>query len=91
VEHGRKWKIYNFNFDNIFNAFMTLYVTTTYDHLSFIINVASNSNIESIGPQRNKNQIITYAYIGIFMIIGNYFFLNLILGMMFNEFEKINR
>ncbi len=42
---GKKWIVYPYNFDNIFNAMLTLFVLSTYDILPDTVNIAFNSNL----------------------------------------------
>ena len=53
-EIGEIWRNHQNNFDDIFNAYMTLYIVSTYDHLGIIINVAANSNEKEFVIKRRK-------------------------------------
>ena len=44
LEMNRVWKNHPFNFDNIHNAILTLFVISTYDNWGVILNIAINSN-----------------------------------------------
>ena len=46
-KNNKIWIIHQNNFEDIFNALLTLYIVSTYDHLGIIINVAANSNYEN--------------------------------------------
>ena len=48
LQNGKSWIIHQNNFEDIFNALLTLYIVSTYDHLGVIVNVAINSNDENI-------------------------------------------
>ena len=43
---GLEWKIYDNNFDNIFNALLSLFVLSTFDNWYETMNVAVNSHNE---------------------------------------------
>lgn len=43
---NKKWMIFTYNFDNIYNAFITLFVISTYDGWNEIMSVAVNSDLE---------------------------------------------
>ena len=45
---NKNWVNHQNNFDDIFNAILTLYIVSTFDHLSTIICVAKNSNDRQI-------------------------------------------
>lgn len=45
-KQGKKWNTYISNFNDIFNSFLTLFIVSTLDGWSEIMNVAVNSDLD---------------------------------------------
>lgn len=52
-----QWQIFAYNFDNIYNAFITLFIVSTYDGWSDIMNVAVNSGTETQVLYKNYHDL----------------------------------
>ena len=68
LESKKYWNIHQNNFENIFDALLTLYVVTTYDHLATMITVAVNSNYSDfvkikLNNNKKKNLLIYFLLI----------------------------
>ena len=48
LENNGNWRIYPYNFENIYNAFLTLLIISSFDEWSSILQVAINSNVSDI-------------------------------------------
>lgn len=86
VLNNKEWKIYPFNFDNIYNSLLTLFAVSTLDGWSAIMNVAVNSDIEENGPSPFNNQYSSYIYFISFVLFGTLFLINLFIGVIFYNF-----
>ena len=82
----QKWFNYPYNFNNIYEAMLTLLVIATYDGWIPILGVAVNSNTSDYGPTENNSRYMSYFYFVIFIIVIPIFFINLFIGVIFYHF-----
>ena len=61
------WVVHQNNFDDIFNALLTLYIVSTFDHLGTIITVATNSNFP-------ENVYFLFLFFNIYSLKNVYIF-----------------
>lgn len=79
------------NFNNIFNASITLFVVGSLDGWSSIMYIAVNSDIESKGPIEYNNEYSAYFYFISFILFGQIILVNLFIGVIFFEFSQEQR
>ena len=86
-EMGLSWKAYDTNFDNIYNAMITLYVISSLEGWPNIMFLAIDANEKTEGPKRDGNIYIAFYFIG-FILVGSFFLINLFVGVIFFHFQK---
>ena len=76
------------NFETAYDGLLTLLVLSSLDGWRELLSVAMNANIPELGPTRNNMKYTAYFYFISFIIIGIWFFLKLVLGVVFFNFLK---
>jgi len=90
-ENNEEWIIFFLNFDDIFQALISIFALSTLDNWSNLLNLAVNSDIMERGPSRNNNQYSSYAFFISFVFIAVWLFFNLFIGVIFTNFIEISR
>ena len=85
---GLEWKINPLNFETAYDGLLTLLVLSSLDGWRELLSVAMNANIQEIGPTRDNMKYTAYIYFISFIIVGIWFFLKLVLGVVFFNFLK---
>lgn len=85
AELGYEWGFFSTNFNNIYNAMVTLFVISSLEGWPSIMFLAIDSNEEDYGPEQNNYKIISLYFIG-FILVGSFFLLNLFVGVIFFHF-----
>mmetsp|Transcript_9963 Transcript_9963/g.9871 ORF Transcript_9963/g.9871 Transcript_9963/m.9871 type:complete len:326 (-) Transcript_9963:373-1350(-) len=84
---GGEWLNYDFNYDNVGIALISLFDISTMENWPDQRNAAIDISGEGTGPIRDDN--LAYAYLfNIFCLIGTYIFLNLFIGVIFIKFQE---
>ncbi|KRX08462.1 hypothetical protein PPERSA_12943 [Pseudocohnilembus persalinus] len=85
-DYGGDWVNQAFNFDNLLNGMVTLFVlSTTEGWVSMMWNGVDAQGID-INPQRDSNQIWAIFYI-LFILVGGFFVMNLFAGIVVESFN----
>mmetsp|Transcript_23808 Transcript_23808/g.20742 ORF Transcript_23808/g.20742 Transcript_23808/m.20742 type:complete len:260 (+) Transcript_23808:400-1179(+) len=85
-----KWRNYDTNFENVYQAMMTLFVVSSLEGWPEIMYEAIDSATEDQGPTRGNSPAFAIYYI-LFILIGSFFFVNLFVGVIFYEFNKARK
>jgi len=85
--HSKLWVTNDLNFENIWNALLTLFVIATFDNWISLLHIARNSDISTNGPSSKNNAYSSYVYFFAFILISVLFLINLFLGIMFVKFQ----
>lgn len=84
---GGEWKKYYKNFDNIFEAMATLFtISTAVDWFDVMYRGAASRGVDLV-PINMSNQSITLYFVA-FMIVGNFFLLNLFVGVVISTYNR---
>ncbi|CAD8151145.1 unnamed protein product [Paramecium pentaurelia] len=86
-DKGGSWSNKNFNFDNVLNAMITLFVISTTEGW---INLMSDG-IDSRGINLNPKENYAYGwafYFVFFIIVGSFFIINLFAGVIVEAFQS---
>lgn len=87
LNSGGEWLIKYYNFDDIFNAMMTLFqVATLAGWTEIMYNAMSITGTESDFRLKNKPEICLFFII--FVIVGAFFTLNLFVGIVISTFNR---
>lgn len=86
MDHGGNWINNDYNFDNIFNAFVTLYVLASTE--GWIDMMWNGVDSVGIGKAPVENYRLPWAVFYIFfIIIGSFFVMNLFAGVVVDSFN----
>ena len=82
LSQGGTWETYGWNFDNIFNALITLFILSSLEGWPNIMYTAMNGDVEENGPSLKANYYI-FIYFILFILVGSLFLMNLFVGVIF--------
>jgi hypothetical protein len=85
----RTWKSDNMNFNNIFNAMQTLFEMSTTEGWTAVMYNGVDARSPELTPKRDSNPPIAFFFIA-FEVVGNFFILNLFIGIILDNFAKIS-
>ena len=84
-ELGGTWKNFGWNFDNIINALITLFILSSFEGWPNIMFSAMDSDVKEVGPSFQTNYYIFIFFLA-FIFIGGLFLMNLFVGVIFFQF-----
>ena len=85
--HKRVWAKNEFNFDNVAEAMLTLFVTMTFEGWPGILYVSIDSNEVDHGPVHNYRTYVALFYF-IYIIIIAFFMVNIFVGFVIVTFQS---
>ena len=85
----RTWKSDDMNFDNVFNAMQTLFEMSTTEGWTAVMYNGVDSRSPELAPKRDHNPPIAFFFV-VFMVIGNFFILNLFIGIILDNFAQLS-
>jgi hypothetical protein len=77
---GETWKTRDFNFDNIFNAMITLFIVSTLEAWPDIMFYFVDGDLPESGPSYHASEHMVYFFI-FFIVVGSMFLTNLFVGV----------
>ncbi|CDW52516.1 voltage dependent calcium channel type D subunit [Trichuris trichiura] len=83
----REWSNYDFNFDNVQNAMVALFVVSTFEGWPDLLHVAMDSNDENVGPQYNARISVALFFIAFIVVIA-FFMMNIFVGFVIVTFQN---
>uniref|UniRef100_A0A5S6R1F3 Voltage-dependent L-type calcium channel subunit alpha n=1 Tax=Trichuris muris TaxID=70415 RepID=A0A5S6R1F3_TRIMR len=83
----REWTNYDFNFDNVQNAMVALFVVSTFEGWPDLLHVAMDSSDENIGPQYNARISVALFFIAFIVVIA-FFMMNIFVGFVIVTFQS---
>uniref|UniRef100_A0A1I7XSC2 Ca_chan_IQ domain-containing protein n=1 Tax=Heterorhabditis bacteriophora TaxID=37862 RepID=A0A1I7XSC2_HETBA len=87
VSKKRVWTNNDFNFDNVGDAMVSLFVVSTFEGWPDLLYVAINSNEEDRGPVHNSRQAVALFFIA-FIIVIAFFMMNIFVGFVIVTFQN---
>ncbi|XP_003380707.1 voltage gated calcium channel IQ domain protein [Trichinella spiralis] len=84
---NREWTNYDFNFDNVQNAMVALFVVSTFEGWPDLLHVAMDSSDEGIGPQYNARVSVAIFFITFIVVIA-FFMMNIFVGFVIVTFQN---
>merc|ERR1719331_2525004 len=79
-----------FNFDNIWNAMALLFEITTTEGWVDVMQAAADSRAaKDMQPVTNENEFLSYFYFLIWMLLGAFFILQVVVAVLCDQFERI--
>ena len=88
LDLGASWENANENFDNVIEAMSTLFQMMTTEGWQDVMYQGLDATDVDMQPKRNYNEVMTVYFIG-YMIIGSLFIMNLFVGVVIDNFNKI--
>ena len=85
----RSWRSQDMNFDNVFNAMQTLFEMSTTEGWTAVMYMGVDSRSPDMAPKRDNNPPIAFFFLA-FMIVANFFILNLFIGIILDNFAQIS-
>uniref|UniRef100_A0A0K0E6W3 Voltage-dependent L-type calcium channel subunit alpha n=1 Tax=Strongyloides stercoralis TaxID=6248 RepID=A0A0K0E6W3_STRER len=83
----RIWTKNDFNFDNVLDAMISLFVVSTFEGWPDLLYVAINSNEEDRGPVHNARQAVAFFFITFIVVIA-FFMMNIFVGFVIVTFQN---
>ncbi|MCP9266063.1 Voltage-dependent calcium channel type D subunit alpha-1 [Dirofilaria immitis] len=83
----REWVKNDFNFDNVGDAMISLFVVSTFEGWPDLLYVAINSNEEDHGPVYNARQAVAIFFITFIVVIA-FFMMNIFVGFVIVTFQN---
>ncbi|CAJ0587570.1 unnamed protein product, partial [Mesorhabditis spiculigera] len=87
IAKKRVWVNNDFNFDNVMEAMISLFVVSTFEGWPDLLYVAINSNEEDMGPIHNSRQAVALFFIA-FIIVIAFFMMNIFVGFVIVTFQN---
>ena len=84
---GFEWKNSDYNFDNVPQAMVTLFIVMSQESWPNRMYEGVDARSDFQSPQQNFNPYIAYYYI-VFVVIGNFFMVNLFTVIVFSKFNE---
>ena len=88
---GKDWKNFPWNFDNIGNALVTLFVLSSMEGWPNVMASCFDANTAESGPDFNNTCLFTYIYFIAFILVGSMFLMNLFQGVIYLQFSEETR
>ncbi|ESO94539.1 hypothetical protein LOTGIDRAFT_118343 [Lottia gigantea] len=85
-----KWKNSNVNFDNVLQGYLALFQVATFEGWMEVMRDAIDSTEVDVQP-KFENNIYYYLYFVAFIIFGSFFTLNLIIGVIIDNFNVLKK
>lgn len=86
-DYGLTWKMSSSNFNNIFEAMLTMFILTSLEGWPDIMYQAVDATDYDLAPERDVNPAAALYFIG-FITVVVFFFLNLFVGVIFMKFQQ---
>lgn len=90
IQAGFKWINSEANFDNILEAFLTLFVVSLLELWNEIMYACIDARDVGLSPKRDNNISASYYFI-FFIFIVSFYFLKLFMGVLFFKFHEAKK
>ena len=87
---GGNWRVYDHNFDNVINGLIYLFELTTQENWPITVYQAVDCTDVDQGPKKGASWYYAYYYV-VFLFFGSMFFLNLFVGVLYENFQKVQK
>jgi len=84
---GYTWQNADSNFDNVLEAMLTLFIVSSLEGWPSIMHQGVDAYKVDYSPRKNQNPAAAYFFI-LFILVGSFFFLNLFIGVVFEQFNR---
>nr|QQY02566.1 voltage-dependent L-type calcium channel subunit alpha-1F [Cryptocotyle lingua] len=83
----REWENFDFHFDNVPNALLTLFTVATFEGWPTLLSRSIDSNKEDHGPIPNYRPVVALFYIA-YIILIPFFMINIFVGFVIVTFQR---
>ena len=83
----REWLLYDWNFDNVANAMITLFTSSTGEGWPTVMFHAIDATKKDEGPIENSNPAVALFFV-FFVVILSFFFLNIFVALIILTFQE---
>ena len=90
LAEGYIWSTAYPNYDNLINAMITLFIVSSEENWPNIMYAAIDATDIGKAPQKNYNPLAGLYFV-CFIFIGNFFFMNLFIGVVFEQFNEAKK
>jgi len=90
VRYGFNWRNSPHHYDNVVAAYVSLFILTSQENWPDQMYKGTDAYEEGKAMVQDYNPAMAYYFVA-FMCVSNIFFLNLLLGVMFDKFEKAKK
>lgn len=88
--YGYSWQNSPYHYDNVVSAYFALFDLISQENWPDQMYQGTDTRDAGVAMLPNNNPLMAYFFI-LFVVIGNIFFLNLLIAVMFNKFEKAKK
>ena len=90
INSGFEWEGSNYNFDDVLQAMITLFIVMSQESWPNRMFEGVDARAVDLAPRRNYNPGLAYFYV-IYLILANFFLVNLFTVIVFNNFNEAKR
>ena len=90
VGAGFEWQSSDYNFDNVLQAMVTLFIVMSQESWPNRMFEGVDARAVGLAPRRNYNPGLAYFYV-IYLILANFFLVNLFTVIVFDKFNEAKR
>lgn len=83
--NGGSWKRFNYNFDDIFQAMLTLFGVASLEGWPDVLVAAIDTTEINEGPELEVNVLMGFFFI-LFILVGSFFLMNFFVGVLFLKY-----
>lgn len=87
---GFKWESLSPNYDNLINAMITLFIISSEENWPDIMYAGIDAKDIGVAPELNYNPAVGLYFVS-FIVIGSFFFMNLFIGVVFEQFSEAKK
>uniref|UniRef100_A0A8C4QAP7 Voltage-dependent calcium channel alpha-1 subunit IQ domain-containing protein n=1 Tax=Eptatretus burgeri TaxID=7764 RepID=A0A8C4QAP7_EPTBU len=87
VVQKREWKRYDFNYDNIFEALMTLFTVSTGEGWSTVLKHSVDATYQNQGPRPMFRMEMSIFYV-VYFVVFPFFFVNIFVALIIITFQE---
>ena len=90
INSGFEWQGSSYNFDNVLQAMITLFIVMSQESWPNRMFEGVDARAVGLAPRRNYNPGLAYFYV-IYLILANFFLVNLFTVIVFDKFNEAKR
>ena len=88
IDMGYTWEVRDTNFDHVGQGLITLFILSTLESWPRIYEYLKDCDLKTNGPSPNISSVYASSFCICFICLGSFFFMNLFVGVLFNEYNR---